>query len=1077
MNVDITLLGGFAVAVDGRAGARRRLVPTARAASLVKLLALARGPPPAPRAGHRRAVARHVPPTPRAAAAQGRALRPPGARRRHGAVLVLRSDLVLLLPGAEVVVDAVEFRAAGEAALAAGSAERAAEALGAYGGPLLPDDLYEPWAQRAPRAAATCCTWTCCGWPGGGRTVLQEDPPTRQAHLALARQLGATRGDARAPRCGSSSGWSRRCAASWARRRASRGRGAAARRGARGAVDRRPSRRHAEAATRLVGRRDVGDRIRARLDRADARPRQHAAGVRATRGRQVRGARPGRRPGPAARLADRRGAAASAVEGPWPYAPVLEAFGDLCRQHPALLDGLDDIYRDEIDRALSGREVAWSGETAHQRLFVAAAELLRLAAAGHGLLLVVDDMHEADEASLRLLHYLARCAVTEPVLIAAGAPPGHRRRPLREVADSLVARGVGGGARARAARRGGHPPAARRPLPRPRRRRPSQRIWARQRRAAVPGAGAAPRGQEPAAPTVDCPRCRLPRAQTFRRVALLGSTFTTDELLAVAGRRRGRGLPAPRRRARPPWSWSRPSRATGSGTPWSATRCWRRCRRTSARAPGGEVAERLAGSGRAAGPGRPPVPRGRAARAGGAVRAAGGRDGGRARRLPRRARPWSTRCWTTRTGEDRARLLARRGDLLHRAGRPGGGRTAYRDAAAVDHRHRAPAGPGPAGPRGRASPGDLDTAAAALAGLDLEGDAADGPILLAQGNLAYFTRRHRRRLGRRGHGARAAADTRRPVALSSTWSALQGLIAHQRGEWFERFRLELRRTQGNPGLATALFDAHLCVAEYLLYGPIPYGEVIELAEELRRRAEQHGALRGVAFATALIGEAALLMGDLDRAERELPEAVDLHRDVDAPAGEAHCLQRLAEVRLARGDRAEAQRLLQRALPLARWSVDQLAPAAADLRHDDHGGRRPGRGAGRSSTRPRRRWGRPTAARSATSCWPCPPPIACADAGDLDAARAPPRRRRGLGRPLGGQRLGGRSPSRRAPTSPAPRATRPASTGCSTRPPRCSRRRPAAGRGPVRARPGLADRPAPGARPGQLTARTAAASTR
>ena len=62
------------------------------------------------------------------------------------------------------------------------------------------------------------------------------------------------------------------------------------------------------------------------------------------------------------------------------------------------------------------------------------------------------------------------------------------------------------------------------------------------------------------------------------------------------------------------------------------------------------------------------------------------------------------------------------------------------------------------------------------------------------------------------------------------------------------------------------------------------------------------------------------MGDLDRAERELLEAVDLHRDVDAPAGEAHSLQRLAEVRLEQGDPEEARRLLERALPLARWSV-------------------------------------------------------------------------------------------------------------------------------------------------------------
>jgi tetratricopeptide (TPR) repeat protein len=121
-------------------------------------------------------------------------------------------------------------------------------------------------------------------------------------------------------------------------------------------------------------------------------------------------------------------------------------------------------------------------------------------------------------------------------------------------------------------------------------------------------------------------------------------------------------------------------------------------------------------------------------------------------------------------------------------------------------------------------------------------------------------------------------------------------------------------------LASALFDAHLCVAEYLLYGPVPYAEVIELGEALRRRAVQSGVLRGVAFATALIGEAALFMDDLARAEAELTEAVALHRDIDAPAGEAHSLQRLAEVHLARGHRAAADELLQRALPLARWSA-------------------------------------------------------------------------------------------------------------------------------------------------------------
>ena len=215
--------------------------------------------------------------------------------------------------------------------------------------------------------------------------------------------------------------------------------------------------------------------------------------------------------------------------------------------------------------------------------------------------------------------------------------------------------------------------------------------------------------------------------------------------------------------------------------------------------------------------------------------------------------------------------------------------------------------------------GDFATARAALADIDLDGDAADGPILLAKGNLAYFT-------GDITAAWDAAAQARELLVTGDDPGhfvdlvALQGLIAHQRGEWFERFRMELRRTQGETRLATALFDAHLCVAEYLLYGPIPYPEVIELADGLRGRAAHSGALRGVAFATALIGEAALLMGDLPRASRELEEAVDLHREVDAPAGEAHSLQRLAEVRLAQGDRAAAQQLLQRALPLARWSV-------------------------------------------------------------------------------------------------------------------------------------------------------------
>jgi len=117
-----------------------------------------------------------------------------------------------------------------------------------------------------------------------------------------------------------------------------------------------------------------------------------------------------------------------------------------------------------------------------------------------------------------------------------------------------------------------------------------------------------------------------------------------------------------------------------------------------------------------------------------------------------------------------------------------------------------------------------------------------------------------------------------------------------------------------------VFDAHLCVAENLLYGREPYADIIAEAEQLRLRASQSGALRGVAFATALIGEAALMTGDLPRAEAELLEAVALHAEIDAAGGQAHSMQRLAEVRLAQGRTEEARELLDEALLLARWST-------------------------------------------------------------------------------------------------------------------------------------------------------------
>jgi DNA-binding winged helix-turn-helix (wHTH) protein/tetratricopeptide (TPR) repeat protein len=267
-------------------------------------------------------------------------------------------------------------------------------------------------------------------------------------------------------------------------------------------------------------------------------------------------------------------------------------------------------------------------------------------------------------------------------------------------------------------------------------------------------------------------------------------------------------------------------------------------------------------------------------------------------------------------GQAESALLSLRADALAAVG-DHAAVPAYRKALATADPQQAP------GLRARLARaavlgGDLASAEEALAGLEPSGGPDDAAILLARGMLAYFSDDL--------DGADAAVQAARAMALAPGAPdrlldviTLQGMIAHNRGKWFDRLRRELRATSENPRLAAAVFDSHLCVAEYLLYGPTPYEEVVALTRQLREQAERTGARRGVAFAVTVAGEAALLAGDLDAARADLAEALALHLEMGADTGAAHALQRLAEVELAAGNRSAAERLLRRALPLARWS--------------------------------------------------------------------------------------------------------------------------------------------------------------
>lgn len=908
----ITVLGAFAVERDGvvapEDGWRRR-----QAASLVKLLALTPG-----RRAHREQVIDALWPEHTADAAAPKLHKATYyARRALGGNDALSSvgDVLTLLPDDEVIVDAVAFEEAATAALRRDDQLAMAAALDDHRGELLPEDPYEEWLQ-ASRERLAARRADLLRRLGRWEDLIAVDPTDEVAHVARMRSL-RERGDLH----GALRQYERLERALSAELGCTPGPEAVALRdqlleqsSVTGAS--------ADQAFELVGR---DAQLATLLDLLD--DAEQGRGCTAFVHGPI-GAGKTALLDAAARLAGERGClvgrgVAARVEGSWPYAPVLEALGELCRADRSLLDDLDGAYRAELDRALLGSELHWSGEGGHQRLFVAAAELLRLAGREQCVVLVLDDLHDADEASTRLLHYLARGLTDEPVLLVLGARD-RPSNPLVSVQSSLVGRGAAtevhldrlDDERARqvvstvapdlvldddalariVAVADGSP-------------------FALVELARQAAAGAAP------VDTVDEAILRTLGADAravLERAALLGSSFDTDEFVAVTD------LPDADAFAHLDQALAtRMLEHTGAHYRFRHSLVREALladvpphrRREIHRV----TAERLAALGAS------PARIGHHLLEGGDPESAvphllAAADRAAAVGAYRDAYALVDRIQDHAEGDHRAQALALRADLLFALGDPTAP-AAYRQAlplASGDQARLLRARLA----RAATVAGDVDTAVAAIDGMWPDGGPTDPDVLLARANVAYFVGDHA-----------AAWDLTQQARTrilrgDQTWQvldliALEGLLAHHRGEWFDRMRTELVRSVQDPEIALAIFDGYLCPAEYLLYGPMPYGDVLQLAERLHATALRSGALRAVAFASALAGEAALLAGDLVRARQELEESMALHREIGARSGEAHSLQRLAEVELAEGNRPAARSLLQRALPLARWSTISL----------------------------------------------------------------------------------------------------------------------------------------------------------
>lgn len=917
--VTVTMLGGFVVTIGDvefdQSDWRRR-----QAAVLVKVLSLTRG-----HALHREQLMDVLWPELRVDEAAPRLHKAAHFARRtldDPEALVLAGDMVALFPGRSVRVDAADFEALASSAVATGDRSAARRAVDQYHGELLPQDRYESWALDA-RDRLHLLYLDVLRLSQRWDLLADLEPTDEQAQLALITHM-RQRGDQRS-----------------AMRQFER-----LERALRSELGVAPSARAARLRAEIareahspilvsVGRpveNEAGPppSTRSPMLFGRAQSEQRLTGlldtVQSGHGRTLFLSGP---PGVGKtamigwleRTAAERGwrvgsGVAARVGGAWPYAPVLEAFADLCRRHPTLLDGLDDLLKIEIESGLSGRDLAWTAQRGHQRLFVAAAELLRLAAAGTGALLIVDDAHHADDATVRLMHYLARATFSERAMIVFSHRPSISGA-LADVRQSLDSRGTAATHDVRPLTRAEATSLVHQLSP------TSssdfvKAVWTAS--AGLPysivqltrteaARSAAP---DPTAP----PSLTDDQLRACAVAAVLGATFDTDEFIAMAALSEDEAYDVldnavahellVRTEVGYAFQHSMMRESLLAGMLPSQTRDAHRhaaaALRTLNRSPS-RIGHHLTQAGDHA----QAVPW--------ILRAA---ETSAAMGANREALATLDGVRTRARGADLRRLLSVRADLLMAAA-DAGAVDAYREALAVSDdpadrsRLRARLA------RAATYAGDLDVAAVALEGLPAEGAAPDADLLLAQGMLALFR-------GELDAADAAASEARRIVVLDrpDDWQmfdliGLQGLIAHNRGEWFERLRAELKHGADQPALAARIFDSHLCVAEYLLYGPTPYPEVLELADALRVTAERSGLLRAVAFAIALRGETELLMGDLHAAENDLREAADLHHDVGSTAGEAHSLQRLAEVRLAVGDTAEADRLLRRAQTLARFS--------------------------------------------------------------------------------------------------------------------------------------------------------------
>jgi DNA-binding SARP family transcriptional activator len=889
--LEVRLLGAFEVLVDSQpvpadAWAQRR------AADLVKLLALA----PGHRIPRDEVLETLWPQLGADAAASNLHKAASYARRALGerGAVVLRGGVVELAPAAEVTTDVERFEAGDDSA---------------YGGELLPDEPYEEWL-LGPRARLCERRLAVLRSEGRWDEVLREDPADEEAHRALMRRHMASGDKPAAARQFrllreelSPLGAEPSEETLALQRELTRGPPVRAARLLHAPIEGRE--RELGSASAALARAAAGD--------GGALLITGALGLGKTRLLE-------------AVLAEAeelgfhtlRGAAHE-EEGRAPYAPLVEALDPLAARRPELAGALTDSAQAALARLLPSvpRPAGAAEEPVDRhRIFSAVAQLLAQAAAERGVVLAVDDLNAADEATVALVHHLARSAAGQGLLVVTGMRDEPLPKAAGRVRSSLLERGAAvelalgpldrGALAAVAQRAAGRqlPPGALAAIERSAAGNP---FFTEELAASMDASGEVtvpPRLREVVAR-------RLERLEPFGEpllaaLAVIDDGFTGTELAALAGVEEVDGALAEAEaagvvecvRGRYRFRHALVREELAARLPEEALR------RTHASAaallatddaPPEAVAHHLLRAGHA----REAVPLlTRAAEWAAGVGAY--RDGAE----------WAELALEHADERERPALLALRAQLLHGAGEARAP-VAYAEAIAVARAERVPALRAQQA-RACLAAGDIPGAQAALDGVEAERPEDAGELVLLRGMVAWHT-------GDWEGARRLAVEAEGLAADPGELAELRAMLAHLEGGWEQHSRHQLAQVWDAPELAGRVFDAYLCVTEYVLTAGDPYDRVAAFAKRLRAEAHQSGARRGEAFAATVLGETELLTDNLEAARAHLIDAARLSREVGAVGGESLARLRLGEALLHLGDRAGARAQLDEALELAHIS--------------------------------------------------------------------------------------------------------------------------------------------------------------